>query len=157
MANKVLYWLGEGVFTFKGKDYGYGKELPEGTPPETLRSLLKKKRIGAKVPTVAEFNPIRISEEVQGRLDELTSSLARATGENSEMSGKLSDAENLAVVLKNKLEAAEGTAVEFTTKLKDMTGKLETVEGAYAELTGLLEAAESNIAELTKQITKAGK
>jgi chromosome segregation ATPase len=150
VAEKANYWVGQGVFTFKGKDYGYGKELPAGVPEESIKSLRKKKRIAGKPPVAVEPGIPQLNEAAQGKIDDLTAAVAAAKGANGELTGKLADAENLAVVLTNKVDAAEASAEELAVKLKDL-------EQAHTELTGKLADAEKTIGELTAQITKAGK
>lgn len=41
-----MQWIGDGVFSHEGKDYGYGDELPENINKKTLKRLEKLGCVG---------------------------------------------------------------------------------------------------------------
>lgn len=110
----AVFWLGRGVLTHEGKDYGFGKELPESLSKKSLASLKKKGLVGDKVPTV---------NEVSTPLSE-----AKLKAEITELTGKLDESSI-------KLEASDRTITELTGKLGEYSKKLEVADKTVAELT----------------------
>lgn len=41
-----MKWIGEGVFTWKGKDIKYGEEMPKDVPKERIMALAEKEKVG---------------------------------------------------------------------------------------------------------------
>lgn len=128
-AAKTYFWNHAGVFIFGGKEYSFGQALPAKVPADTIKSLLKKKRIAEKKPE----GPAVIGsvvERFQKQIDDLTA-------ERDELVSKLEDTggDEAYQRVSEKLLDAEKSVIELTAERDELTGKLEDAEKTIADLT----------------------
>lgn len=102
----MAFWIDRNFcFTFKGKDYGFGDELPAGVPEATLKSFTKKRRTSQKPPVIKAAR--RLEPGDRGR---------------AEVQDKLDAAEETIGELTQKLSASEKTVAELTEQLTKPKG-----------------------------------
>lgn len=114
-----MYWIGKSVLNHKGKDYGFGDELPETLPAESIKAFKAKGRIADKVPTIKEAAAVKGDKELKARVKELTGKLDAAEGTVKKLTGKLDAAEETVGELTQKVKDSEKTIAELTKQITD--------------------------------------
>lgn len=115
-----MYFVGNGVLTFGGKDYGYGKKLPADLPKETIAALKKR---GAAVDTMPTAAPGAASSDKALRA-ELTAAMKACDEGRAEL-----DKERAART------AAEAAAQDAKTELADAQTRIATLQESINTLT----------------------
>jgi len=118
-----MYFIGTGVVSFKGKDYGYGKKLPADFPTETIKSLKAKGKVSDTLPTMGAV--AGAADEVAGLRTELAA--ARSA---------LSAAEASAQDAKTELAAMEAKNKELQTTIEELTKQLTAPAAEASAPTG---------------------
>jgi ABC-type proline/glycine betaine transport system substrate-binding protein len=98
----MAFWVKEdSIFAFKGKEYGYGKELPGDLPKETLAGLIKAKKAANGMPR---------GEVATDVSEELRKKLVDATARIADLTAQLADANKTIEQLTNQLTAPQTAA-----------------------------------------------
>ena len=137
------YFVGRGVYTFEGEDYGTGDKLPASVPKETIESMRAKGKVSdspARVITVAN------DDSLKAELAKIKESAARWEATMDDLRGELANATKTAEELKTALDQAQNTVAERDKEL-------EQAQRVVAERDKELEQAQATIAELTAQLT----
>jgi ribosomal protein L19E len=136
MSKTTLYWLGEGVLTYKDskdgdkyKDLKYADEIPDGVlTPERIKKLMKDGAIGEKPVPVKATETAALKNEVK-----------RLKGENDALrAGEDGQAVARAAELETRVEELERLNNELSAEKTDLENKLENVQ---KELTDAVKAA----------------
>lgn len=109
MAKKQNYFIGKGVYTFEGKDYGYGELLPDAVPQETINSMRDKGKVGD---SPAQINVVSSDES-----ESLKAQLANATKSAEELHVALEQAQGMVAERDADLATAQATIAELTAQL----------------------------------------
>lgn len=67
---KKLYWIGDGVTSFKGIDYGKNDLLPDDFPKDAVKKFKKSGLIGEPIVAISASDEKEI-EALQARVSEL--------------------------------------------------------------------------------------
>jgi chromosome segregation ATPase len=133
MAN---FFVGDGVFNFKGKDYATGEQLPDSVPAETIARLKAKNKVSetpAQVIVVASDQTDALRGQIamlNESLDDVTASADRNATEVLRLQGVLSDAQATIATQATELETAQATITTLTAQISGAPAAIETEAAA---------------------------
>jgi len=113
MAEEKKQWIGKGVFNWKGKDYGYGEELPDDIDSKVIARYRKEGCIGEV------HSPLVLNPEIQV----LTTKVEALIAEIEEQEDQIATLEKNNTLLESQNLNLQAELEKLRTKGKKKTSK----------------------------------
>jgi len=111
-------WLGPGVYSFGGKDYKVGEEMPKGVDEDTLTALTRKGKVG-EIVAAAPAAPDNRLDDALAQIGELSAQVAAEqarvvalTAENDDLATQLVQAQKTITEMTNAAMNTAGPKVK---------------------------------------------